>query len=72
MKETMYSGVNDLGHAKMIWVCGQKMAVTGDWGPNDNWRNPEHERAQHFNEYYSDPVDLDRFTDLQVVWERGE
>lgn len=70
MKETMYSGKRD-GVAQMIWVCGDFMATTTDHGADDVWRDINHDRSRDFSQYHSQPLDLTRFTDLTVVWERN-
>lgn len=70
MKEIMYSGKRD-GVAQMIWVCGDFMATTTDHGDDDVWRDINHNLSQNFSEYLCTSLDLTRFTDLTVVWERN-
>lgn len=69
MKEIMYSGVDSLdGQQALIWVQGDKMAVS--LGRLNGWRNREVGPSRGFSEYATSPLDLTRFTDLKVVWER--
>lgn len=72
MKETMYSGVDTHDKtASLIWVCGHVMAVSTDLGEEDSWRLQDPEATDRIGSYPTLPLDLDRFTDLTVVWERG-
>jgi hypothetical protein len=71
MKEQMFSGIDtDDDSPKMVWVRGDEMITTYDIGDGDPWRDESHGRCQNFNEYYSEPHDPSRFTDLTLVWER--
>lgn len=71
MKETMYSGVDTHDDAaSLMWVCGDRMAVSTDFGNDDPWRTQDPVATDRIGRYLTAPTDLTRFTDLTVVWER--
>lgn len=60
---SLFSG-KSLGSRALILVTGKRMVVTGDFGPEDPWRNKEVVDRP----YIYEPLDLSIFTDLEKVW----